>query len=182
MGGAHRGKKQQEKEALPQRLSKLTVWQLVALLVVVVGGGVLFVGAASGWFNDGRVVLSSEVYCGVDCDKRMVDINTLEYDGLIAERRSFVLLVDQDGCKTAERLKEFIEKYAEDAGIRVYRMMFSDVKESSLYEYVKYYPSVVLISKGKVLTWLKADEDEDADKYNDYESFKAWMERFVAAE
>lgn len=70
--------------------------------------------------------------------------------------------------------------WAKEAGIRVYKMMFGDMKESGLHEFVKYYPSVALVSHGRVVAWLRADSDEDADMYNDYDVFKAWMEKYVS--
>jgi hypothetical protein len=63
-----------------------------------------------------------------------------------------------------------------ETGILAYRMMFEEVKESSLYTQVKYYPSVVVVSRGRVMAYLRADSDEDADKYNDYDAFKKWMD------
>ena len=57
--------------------------------------------------------------------------------------------------------------------------MFSNIKESSLHEFVKYYPSVVLVSRGKPLEWLKADSDEDAEIYNNYNKFENWMNKYL---
>ncbi len=171
--------KKPQKGALPVRLSGLKVWQLVLLLVLVVGGGVVFMGAISGWFDGKKIDLSPEVRCESGCEKHLVDIGVAEYAELLAKRRSFVLMVDQDGCNTADKLREFVETYAADADIKVYRMMFGEMKETSLHDYVKYYPSVVLVSNGRVVTWLKADENIDADKYNDYSSFRAWMGTYL---
>ena len=165
--------------ALPQRLSGLKIWQLLLLLVVVVGVGIVFIGAMAGWFNKSRVVLSREMYCGEECDEYLISIDRSEYDKLLKERKSFVLMVDQGGCKTADKVRGHIEEYASDAGIRVYRMMFDEMKESSLHEYVKYYPSVVLVSDGKVVAWLKADEDGDVGKYNNYVDFREWMDEYL---
>lgn len=168
--------KKPQKGALPVRLSGLEVWQLVLLLVLVGGGGVVFMGAISGWFDGKKIDLSPEVRCESGCEKHLMDIGAAEYAELLANRQSFVLMVDQDGCDTADKLREFTETYAYEAKIKVYRMMFSVMKETSLKDYVKYYPSVVLVSKGRVVTWLKADEKMDSDKYNNYDRFKAWMD------
>ena len=54
-------------------------------------------------------------------------------------------------------------------------MMFSEMKESKLYELVKYYPSVAVIKDGEVVKYLRADEDEDAGIYNNYEEFVDWL-------
>ena len=106
----------------------------------------------------------------------MVKISAKSYDKMIKEKQSFVVFVDQDGCHTAERLREFAAEYNQATGLVFERVMFADIKETKLYESVKYYPSVAVIKNGEVVTWLKADSDEDAARYNDYEEFKNWLD------
>ena len=76
-------------------------------------------------------------------------------------------------------MKEYVTRYMTESGVLAYRMMFSEVKESSLHETVKYYPSVALISRGRVVGALRADADEDADAYNNYDVFKEWMQKYL---
>ncbi len=152
---------------------------LAALLVVVLFGGVLFVGAVSGWFSDPKVTLDEEYYAGDADSQELMDLSVQGYEDLIQNKKSFVVFIDQNGCKTAERLNGFIKDYMAEKGISVYKMMFSDVKESSLHEEVKYYPSVVIVSKGKPVAWLRADSDEDADAYNKYEAFLNWIGKYI---
>ena len=148
---------------------------LIIALVVVLMGGVLFVGAVSGWF-DTKVSLDTEYYTD---EAKFLDLNIDEYEELIKDKKSFIIFVDQDGCNTADRLRGYMMDYMKQKGILVYRMMFSNVKESSLHEFVKYYPSVVLVSRGKPLEWLKADSDEDAEIYNNYNKFENWMNKYL---
>ena len=145
---------------------------LAMALIVVVLGSILFVGAASGWFDNHKVKLDAEYYAD---GAEFMELTAGEYEGLIEAKKSFVVMVDQSGCTTADRLREYVTRYMTETGILVYRMMFAEVKESSLHEQIKYYPSVAVVSKGKVVAYLRADEDEDADKYNDYDAFKAWI-------
>ena len=105
----------------------------------------------------------------------MIEISATEYDQMIAEGRSFLVFVDQGGCTTADKLRGFAKKYSEETGRVFYKMMFSEMKESKLYELVKYYPSVAVIKDGEVVKYLRADEDEDAGIYNNYEEFVDWL-------
>lgn len=162
-----------------EKKKQRNVLSLVVALVVVLLGGVLFVGAVSGWFSNDAVVLDAEYYCAEECDGEMMELTGAEYEQLVAEEKSFVVFIDQGGCTTADRLKGYVKDYALEAGVKVYRMMFADARETSLHEYVKYYPSVAVVSKGKVVAWLRADSDEDADYYNDYEAFEGWMRGVV---
>lgn len=149
---------------------------LIVALIVVLMGGILFVGAVSGWFDDSKVVLDAEYYKD---SGEFMDLTAGEYEALVGSKKSFVVFVDQSGCTTADRLREYTEQYMKERGIVVYRMMFSEVKESSLREFVKYYPSVAIVDKGVVKGYLRADSDEDAGIYNNYEEFKNWMNRFL---
>ena len=149
---------------------------LVMALIIVVLGSILFVGAASGWFDNHKVKLDAEYYAD---GAEFMELTAGEYEGLIGAKKSFVVMVDQSGCTTADRLREYVTRYMTETGILTYRMMFAEVKEASLHEKVKYYPSVAVVSKGKVVAFLRADEDEDADKYNDYDAFKAWIGKYL---
>ena len=167
------------KAALPQRLSELKAWKLVRLLIRLLGGGVLFIGSMAGWFDSKRVVIDEEMFCETECDKYLVDIDASSYEELVKEKKSFILLIDQNGCDTADRVRSFISDYAKEYGMKVYRMMFSDMKETTLHDIVKYYPSVVFVSKGSPMAWLKADENNDSDKYNNYEVFREWIDNNI---
>ncbi len=166
----------QKSDSMKQKMAKLKVWQLLFILCVLIISVVLFLGAVGGWFSNKKITLDSEYYCGEECDDEYLELSGEEYEKLIDEKKSFIVLIDQSGCKTADRIKDFMVDYARERGIKVYRMMFEQAKKTSLHEYVKYYPSVVLVSKGKVTKYLRADSSEDADEYNYYDSFKRWME------
>ncbi|MBQ1387260.1 hypothetical protein IIY68_00455 [Candidatus Saccharibacteria bacterium] len=149
---------------------------LVMALIVVVLGSILFVGAASGWFDSHKVKLDAEYYAD---GAEFMELTAGEYEGLIEAKKSFVVMVDQSGCTTADRLREYVTRYMTETGILVYKMMFEQVKESSLHDQVKYYPSVVVVDKGVVRAYLRADSDEDAEVYNNYNAFREWMEKYL---
>ena len=149
---------------------------LVMALIVVVLGSILFVGAASGWFDNHKVKLDAEYYAD---GAEFMELTAGEYEGLVGAKKSFVVFVDQDGCTTADRLREYVTRYMTETGILVYKMMFEQVKESSLHDQVKYYPSVVVVDKGVVRAYLRADSDEDAEVYNNYNAFREWMEKYL---
>ena len=159
-----------------KKKKQMGVWGLIIALVVIIFGGVAFMGALGGWFGNTKVILDEEYKGGCD---GYTELSVGDYDKLVAERKSFVIFVDQNGCTTADRLREFVRKWAIEKGVKVYRMMFADVRESALHKYVTYYPSVVIVSKGKPVAWLRADADEDADAYNEEGDFRAWISKYL---
>lgn len=160
-------------------MKNLKVWQLVVGLLFVVLGSVMFILAVSGVFNSPKAEISAEYLCGEDCDGEYMELSSTEYDNLIDEKKSFIVLVDQDGCTTADRLEGFVRDFAISRGLKVFKMMYSDMRKTSLYDFVKYYPSVAVISNGKVIGYLRADEDEDAPAYNNYDDFLTWVQKYL---
>ena len=112
------------------------------------------------------------------CEEFM-ELDAATYEDLVKAGKSFVVFVDQDGCTTADRLEGFVSDWASAAGVKVFKMMFEEVKKSSLHSDVKYYPSVVVIGNGVVRGHLRAHSDEDADAYNDYDAFLRWVQRYL---
>ena len=149
---------------------------LIIALVVVLLGGVLFIGAVSGWFDDLKIVLDAE-YC--TDEPQITPITPDEYQSLSDAHKSFLILVTQPGCKTAVNLKTYATDYIKERGLNIYEMDFSDLKKTSLYDTVKYYSSFIVISKGKVKAFLDAESNEHAPIYNSYEDFKAWLDLYI---
>lgn len=164
---------------IAQKMAGLKIWQLILGLLLVVGGTTVFVVLTSGILGKTSFVVDLEYLCGESCDGEYMELGVDEYEKLVADKKSFVVFVDQGGCKTADRLREFVRDYASSRGFKVYRMLFEDMKETSLHNSVKYYPSVALISRGKVVGYLRADFDEDSDAYNKYEAFEEWVGKYL---
>lgn len=160
-------------------LKTLKIWQLVLGLFLVIGGATLFVVGVSGGFGNLRAVIDAEYVCSDNCENRYMELSSSEYEKLVAEKKSFVVLVDKGGCNTADRLREFVNNWATKNELKVYKMDFSDMKETSLHDTVKYYPSVAVVSKGKVVGYMRADSDDDAPAYNEYEAFVKWIENYL---
>lgn len=158
-----------------EKKKQMGVLGLVIALVAVLVGSVLFVGAASGWFDDPKTVLDAE-YHG---EFEFLDLTADEYEELVAAKKSFVVFVDQNGCTTADRLRGYVSEWATEAGVKVYRMLFKEVEKSSLHDFVRFYPSVAVISRGKVTGFLRADSNDDAGAYNDFATFKEWMGKYL---
>lgn len=154
---------------------KKVIWLVVAL-VAVVCGGLLFVAAAAGWFDSGKATIDAE-YLSEAPD--FMELSVDEYNNLVAEKKSFIVFIDQASCVTADRMEGFVQDFMKEKGVKVYKMMFQDMKETDLYERIRFYPSVAVISKGKLVGYLRADADEDAKAYNNYDDFKLWINQFL---
>ena len=155
---------------------QLGVLGLIIALMVVLIGGLIFMGAVAGWFDDPKVMIDESYLTD---EPVMKDFMIEDYNSFIDAKSSFIVFVDQNNCVTADRLRGYMNDYIKEKGIVAYRIMFEDMKETSLHDFVKYYPSVAIIDKGVAKYYLRADSDEDADMYNDYNAFKGWMDERV---
>lgn len=108
-----------------------------------------------------------------------VDINGEEYEQLLSAKKSFLVFVDQDGCITAKGLRQIATEIAEEKSLKIYHIMFSDARSTSLYNNVKYYPSFVIVKQGKVVSWLKADSDEDTERYKNKDELLKWLNNYI---
>ena len=72
-----------------EKKKQMGVLGLVIALVVVLFGGVLFVGAVSGWFDGTGVVLDAEYKCGETCDGELIDLTASGYEELVGSGASF---------------------------------------------------------------------------------------------
>ncbi|MBQ3348594.1 hypothetical protein IJG90_03710 [Candidatus Saccharibacteria bacterium] len=178
-----------EKERAPESDSKsgkkelsrgVRIGLLVGALVLVIAESVLFAGMLAGWFDgDSKVTISSEYMCSAAEAEEFINLTASDYEELVADGKSFVIFVDQGGCTTADGLRGRIIEYAKKKGIKINRIMFSEMKETSLYDKVKFYPSVAVVSDGEVVAYLRADSDADAAVYNDYEALEGWLMRYL---
>lgn len=169
-----------KKSASKDSAAKLKLWGLLIGLIVVVVGSILFAVAVSGGFdNVSRATIDEDFLCQGECKRELLGMSPELYNRFSEKQKSFVVMIDQEGCTTADRLKDYITIYASEHGFRPFMMMFEDMKETSLYDSVKFYPSVVVISEGKVIGFLRADADEDSDAYNKYNAFENWMSKYL---
>lgn len=103
------------------------------------------------------------------------NISKAEYEKMISEKKSFMTFVDMTNCITADGLRKSLNEIAKDYKMTFYRVMWDDMKDSSLRETIKYYPSVAIIKDGEIKEYLKADSDEDKEEYNSKDSLKNWL-------
>ena len=109
-----------------------------------------------------------------------VRISGEEYEKLKEEKKSFLVFVDQDGCITADGLEKISKETMDEKNLKVYEIMFADARETSMFEKVKYYPSFVIIKNGEIVSWLKADADEDVERYKNKTEFNLWLDKYIA--
>ena len=53
------------------------------------------------------------------------------------------------------------------------------MKETVMYDEVKYYPSFGIFKEGELVDFLDAESDEDLNSYKDKEEFGEWFNGYI---
>ena len=154
---------------------KKSIKILIASLVgiVIISGSVVL--AVSILNADHRYRLDDEYYA----ESKELNIEKDEYEDLISNKKSFVILVDKPGCITTPGMRYNLRDFPEDMQFQYYRIMWDEAKKSSLHEYVKFTPSVAIVYKGEVKVWLQADRDEDTKYFENADDLRDWIKKYI---
>ena len=102
------------------------------------------------------------------------DINKLE-----KEKKSFVLFTYNPYCSLKIPCDKFFEEYAKNKNITILTIPFDKFKRTEYYKTVKYALSVIIINKGRIITYLDAEKDKDIKLYQDTNKFGNWIEKYI---
>lgn len=102
------------------------------------------------------------------------DINKLE-----KEKKSFILFTYNQYCSLKIPCDKIFEEYAKNKNITILTIPFDKFKKTEYYKTVKYAPSVIIINKGKIITYLDAEKDKDIKLYQDTNKFGNWIEKYI---
>lgn len=102
------------------------------------------------------------------------DINKLE-----KEKKSFILLTYNPYCSLKIPCDKFFEEYAKNKNITILTIPFDKFKRTEYYKTVKYALSVIIINKGRIITYLDAEKDNDIKLYQDTNKYGNWIEKYI---
>ena len=97
----------------------------------------------------------------------------------LPKKDSYILYTYNNYCNFAIPCDTIFTSFMEKYNISFVSIPFEDFKETSYYKTVKYAPSIIVIKKGKIITYLDADSDEDLIKYQDVSAFESWLEKYI---
>lgn len=102
------------------------------------------------------------------------------FEELVASKKSFVLYVSLPICTgDAAKFKEYVLDFQRKNHVSFYYLTSDYIKDTSLYETVKFFPSVITYKDGKIVNYLKYDSDEDKEFYKSYHGFEKWFKANV---
>ena len=123
--------------------------------------------------KDEKVYLSDKYYNqGAYIDIVAKDMDKLKND-------TYLLFVYNQFCNFKIPCDEIFQKVMNEHKVDVLSMSIDEYKNTSYFNTVRYAPTIIVISKGKVLAYLDANKDEDLDKYQSPDDFEKWLTEHV---
>lgn len=120
-----------------------------------------------------KVYLSDKYYK----DSNFISLTADEISNLKDD--TYLLYTYNNYCTLEVPCESIFNSFMSLYNISIISIPFDEYKNTSFYKKVKYAPTVILISKGKIVTYLDADSDNDLDKYQDIIAFTKWLDTYI---
>lgn len=153
------------------KLNKKILWIIPILLLISIIIGIIVIRN----IPEKKFYLEDKYYGGSD----FIEIKTSDLEKLIDDKESFALFVYQPACVTSANFEQILKDFSNSNNIEIYKIAFSDIKDTSLSKYIKYYPSFVIFNKGNMVSYLDANSDTDLKYYESKDEFQKWFTSFV---
>ena len=107
---------------------------------------------------------------------KLVDIDSKELTNMLKSNDSFILFTYNPYCNFKVSCENIVENFSKNNNITIFKIPFEEFKNTKLYNTIKYAPSIILVNKGKIETYLDPNKDEDSIKYQEEKALKAMIE------
>ena len=128
-----------------------------------------------GCTNSEPFYLDDELYNS----NELVDIESTDLEQYINDNKSFAVFIYTQGCFTCFDFEKYLEEFQEKYKIKFYAMNASEMKKTEISEYIKYSPSIVIYNKGKIISYLDAESNDDKKYYESMEGLYDWFTKYV---
>ena len=110
---------------------------------------------------------------------KLVDIDSKELRNMLKSNDSFILFTYNPYCNFKVSCEDVVENFSKNNNITIFKISFEEFKNTKLYNTIKYAPSIILINKGKIETYLDPNKDEDSIKYQEEKALKDYIEMYI---
>ena len=140
---------------------------LVLLLVLTISGCTLFPK------DTNKITLDSKYYN----EGKYINVTKKDLDKLT--NNNYILYVHNSFCAFKIPCETIFKKYMEQNKIDFLSINIDEYKKTTFYKKVKYAPTVLVVSKGKIVAFLDAESDDDINRYQDIDEFTKWIDNYV---
>ena len=112
-------------------------------------------------------------------EERFIEIEKEELKELLDSKNSFALFTYLPYCTFSIPCDVIFETFLNTNNMSFYKIAFDELDGVEELSEVKYAPSVILINKGKVVSYLDANSDDDLSKYQSVDDFSDWIKKYI---
>lgn len=147
---------------------KIIILSIVILLVIAVIVYLIF-------FQDKKIYLESKYYEeGIIKDIKLDELNEITNNN-----ESFILYTYNNYCNLRIPCGDIFKESAVNNNITILSIKYEDFKNTKYHKIVKFAPSVLIVEKGKIISYLDSESDDDLIKYQDVKEFTNWLSKSV---
>lgn len=106
-----------------------------------------------------------------------INVNSEELSSL--EDDSFILYTYNNYCAFAKPCEDVFKEFMTKYKIDFLSIKFEDFKNTKYYNKIKYAPSIIIINKGKIISYLDPNSDDDLNKYQEFNDFETWLTKYI---
>ena len=144
---------------------------LVTMLVIIMGiTAVVIVN------KDSKFSLDETHY---KTDDRFIKIDGEQLSELMQNKKSFVVFTYLPYCTFSIPCDVIFETFLNENEMSFYEIPFDEFSKLKEFNSIKYAPSIVIVNKGKIVTYLDANSDDDLEKYQDSKVFGDWIKKYI---
>ncbi len=108
-----------------------------------------------------------------------IKITTKEFKQLKTDNESFIIFINNSSCTATQKFCEILDEVLNTYNLTIYEISFSDIKETTLSNYVKYTPSIAIYKKGKYKSSLDASKEKHYIYYDTVDGLKSYITKYV---
>ena len=109
----------------------------------------------------------------------LIEIDGAKLDKLEGDKKSFGILIYQYACSASADFIKVMKDFTKENNITFYMIPYTHISDNSLAKEITYCPSFAIYKDGKIVSYLKADDDRDLKYYKSVKNFKEWVINYV---
>ena len=94
-------------------------------------------------------------------------------------KKTFAVFIYESTCITSNDFNEILNEFSNKNQISLYKMFFENMKSTELNNKIKFYPSLAIFNKGKLVHYLDAEANEDKEYYKNIDELENWFFSYV---
>ena len=113
-------------------------------------------------------------------EDRFISIKSDKLEKLMNDKKSFIVFTYLPYCTFSIPCDVVFETFLNENNMSFYDIPYDEFSKVKQFKSIKYAPSVVIVNKGKIVTYLDANSDEDLEKYQDSKVFGNWVKEYIS--